>query len=214
VSADEVEFFYDPVCPFAWVTSRWALEVAGRRGFGIRWRPISLMVLNERRTDEGYTPEFRASHLAGTHALRVATVIEREAGNEAVGGFYTAVGERLHPQGRRADLVADPEAFLGDCCREIGLSDAASGSWCDTTLDGFLRAETATALERTGPDVGTPIVTFAPGTAEEGSFFGPVLSRIPRGDAAEVVWDAVVALARTPGFTELKRSLREYPRFD
>lgn len=208
------EFFYDPVCPFAWVTSRWVVEVSQQRDLDVRWRPISLKVLNEKRTDEGYTPEFRDAHLAGTRALRVATVIDRTLGNEAVGRFYTEIGERLHPQGRRAELVADPSSFLTACCTAAGLPEAAAAAWDDTSLDEFLRAETAEALQRTGPDVGTPIITFDAGTAHESSFFGPVISRIPRGAEAVAVWDAVVALARTAGFTELKRSLREYPRFD
>lgn len=214
MSREQVEFFYDPVCPFAWITSRWVVEVSDRRPLDVRWRPISLKVLNEKRTDEGYTPEFRAVHVAGTQALRVATAIDRSAGNDGVARFYTVVGERLHPQGRRAELVDDPAGFLADCCREAGVDESAAGSWNDEGLDEFLRSETATALERTGPDVGTPILTFGPGTELESSFFGPVMSRVARGDDAVKVWDAVVTLASTPGITELKRSLREYPRFD
>lgn len=214
MSNEQVEFFYDPVCPFAWVTSRWVVEVATHRPLDIRWRPISLKVLNEHRTDDGYTPEFRAVHLAGTQSLRVATVVDRAHGNEAVDRFYRVLGDHLHPQGRRDALVADPLAFLSQCCQEADLEPSAAQAWNDDSLDEFLRVETATALERTGPDVGTPILTFQPGTEHESSFFGPVMSRIPRGDQAVAVWDAVTALAGVAGFTELKRSLREYPRFD
>jgi 2-hydroxychromene-2-carboxylate isomerase len=213
MSGAQVEFFYDPVCPFAWITSRWVVEVSGARNLDITWRPISLKVLNEHRTDDGYTPEFRAVHLAGTQALRVAMVIDRRDGNDGVGRFYRVLGERLHPQGRRSELVADPEGFLGDCCDEAGLRRAADA--CnDESIDEFLRAETSLALQRTGPDVGTPICTFQPGTPSESSFFGPVMSRIPRGAEAVALWDAVVTMAATPGVTEVKRSLREYPRFD
>ena len=214
MSGEQVDFFYDPVCPFAWVTSRWVVEVAALRSLDIRWRAISLKVLNEHRTDDGYTPEFRAVHLAGTHALRVATVLDRAHGNDAVDRFYRVVGERLHPQGRRDELVGDPLAFLTECCHEADVTPDAAQAWGDTSLDEFLRTETATALERTGPDVGTPILTFQPGTEQESSFFGPVMSRIPRGSEAVAVWDAVTMLAGVSGFTELKRSLREYPRFD
>lgn len=214
MSRQQVEFFYDPVCPFAWITSRWVVEVSGQRPLDIRWRPISLKVLNEKRTDEGYTPEFRAVHLAGTQALRVATVIDRSVGNEGVDRYYRVLGERLHPQGRRAELVEDPAGFLTDCCGEADVDATAAQAWNDESIDEFLRSETATALERTGPDVGTPILTFHPGSERESSFFGPVMSRIVRGDDAVEVWNAVVTLASTPGMTELKRSLREYPRFD
>lgn len=213
MSGFPVEFFYDPVCPFAWITSRWVVEVGGSRALDIRWRPISLKVLNEQRTDDGYTPEFKAVHLAGTQALRVATVIDRHEGNDGVHRFYSELGERLHPQGRRSELLADPESFLRACCTEAGVTDAAA-AYDDEGIDEFLRAETALALQRTGPDVGTPILTFQPGSSNESSFFGPVMSRIPRGVEAVDLWDAVITLAATPGVTEVKRSLREYPRFD
>lgn len=214
MSSEQVDFFYDPVCPFAWVTSRWVVEVAAYRPLDIRWRAISLKVLNEHRTDPGYTAEFRAVHLAGTQALRVAAVLDQALGNDAVDRFYRVLGERLHPHGRRDELVRDPLTFLTDCCHEADVTPDAAQAWGDEALDVSLRLETATALERTGPDVGTPILTFQPGTAQESSFFGPVISRIPRGSEAVAVWDAVTALAGVAGFTELKRSLREYPRFD
>lgn len=214
MSREQVEFFYDPVCPFAWVTSRWVVEVATYRPLDIRWRAISLKVLNEQRTDPGYTAEFRAVHLAGTQALRVAAVLDQALGNDAVDRFYRVLGERLHPHGRRDELVRDPLGFLTDCCREADVTPDAAQAWGDEALDVSLRLETATALERTGPDVGTPILTFQPGTAQESSFFGPVISRIPRGSEAVAVWDAVIALAGVAGFTELKRSLRQSLRFD
>jgi hypothetical protein len=214
VSGSSVEFFYDPVCPFAWITSRWVVEVSAQRPLDIRWRPISLKVLNEQRIDDGYTPEFRAVHLAGTQSLRVATLIERGAGNDGVGRFYQAIGERLHPQGRRRELLADPAAFLAACCHDAAVDSGCADAWNDESLDEYLRSETAVALQRTGPDVGTPILTFHPGTDRESSFFGPVISRIPRGAEAVAVWDAVSTLAGTAGVTELKRSQREYPRFD
>jgi len=209
----DLDFFFDPVCPWAWITSRWVCEVRSERGLDVMWRPISLMILNENQTGVWYTPEYRAIHVAGTQALRVAVAAEERHGNAAVDRLYTEIGERLHPQGRRGELENDPVAFLTDCCRRVDLEADLGEAALDESRDGHLRAETTLALDRTGPDVGTPIMTFRPGRDDEGSFFGPVIARAPRGPEAVALWDAVESLATTSGLAELKRSLRSRPDF-
>jgi hypothetical protein len=210
----DLELFFDPVCPWAWITSRWVVDVQRQRSYEVSWRFISLRMLNEQQTADWYTPEYRAGHAAGTQALRVAAAIRAADGNEAVGRFYTALGERLHPGGRGRELIEQPRALLGESCAAAGVDPSLADACDDDTHDTLIRAETELALERTGRDVGTPILTFHPGQPDEGSYFGPVIARAPKGAEALRLWDAIEALATTSGVAELKRSLRGRLRFD
>jgi 2-hydroxychromene-2-carboxylate isomerase len=209
----DLDFFFDPMCPWAWITSRWVVETQQLRDYDINWRFISLAVINEQLVADWYTPEYRAGHVRGLHALRVADALRLTDGNEAVGRFYTAVGTAIHPQRRAADFLADASAFMRSVLTDAGCDPEVAAAMDDESHDEYIRAETALAFERTGKDVGTPILTFAPGTDREGSFFGPVISTIPRGDHALRLWDAVETLA-TSGVAELKRSNRSRPIFD
>ncbi|MFT3853975.1 MAG: DsbA family protein [Ilumatobacteraceae bacterium] len=204
----DLEFFFDPVCPFAWLTSRWVEEVAGQRNYDVTWRFISLRMINEAVTADWYTPEYKAGHQAGLYGLRVADAGRLAHGNEIVDGIYTAFGTAIHLDRRVAQLRDDPVAFgrevLGAAGLPVELADAA----LDESHDAYIRADSDLALERTGKDVGTPILTFHPGAADEGSFFGPVISKVPRGEQASKLWDAVELIATTPGMSELKRSNR------
>lgn len=210
----DLEFFFDVVCPWAWITSRWVTEVQTQRGLSVEWRFISLSTINAHRTDEAYTPAYRAVHMAGRHAHRVCAEARRQFGNEAVGGMYTQLGMALHNQQRRPELIADPEGFMAAMLAGAGLPTELSGAVHGTEFDALIDAETALAFERTGPDVGTPIITFRPGAADEASFFGPVIAEIPRGEAALRLWDSVEVVATTSGMAELKRSKRGAPNFD
>lgn len=210
----DVDFFWDPVCPWAWITSRWVVEVQQQRRYTVRWRPISLMMINAHRTDDWYTPQYRAGHRAGTECLRVADAVDRAEGNDAVGRLYTEIGTRFHNQGRRDEYLTDREAFLAEVLAAAGLDGAYAAHADDTAHDPHLRAETDLAFARAGNDVGTPIITFGPDTPGEASFFGPVIARIPRGDDALRLWDAVEVIATTSGMAELKRSNRSRPMFD
>lgn len=213
--AADLEFFFDPVCPWAWITSRWVVEVQGRRRYDVTWRFISLRFLNEDKMDYSAMPEgYKEIHHAGTHGLRVAARARAERGNDAVSTVYTALGTSLHNRQERELFVADPAAHMASLLAAAGLPGEWADSWHDESFDGLIRDETAMALDRAGNDVGTPILTFKPGAANEGSFFGPVISSIPRGEEAERLWDAVEALATTSGVAELKRSLRARPSFD
>ena len=152
--------------------------------------------------------------MAGLYSLRVADQVRLDFGNEQVGALYTVIGEAIHHDKRRPEIVEDPvaamEGFLKDCGLPPGLADAA----LDESHDAYIRAETDLAFERTGKDVGTPIITFHPGQDDEASFFGPVIAQIPRGQAALKLWDAIEIVATTSGMAELKRSNRSKPVFD
>lgn len=210
----DLEFYYDVVCPFAWITSRWVVEVQGQREYDVVWKPISLKMINEHRDEDWYTPEYRAGHMAGLYIHRVADEVERVEGNAAVGRLYTAAGTANHVDKRRKELATEPQAFIAEMLTSIGLDPALAEHAFDDSHDAAIKASTDEAFARTGPDVGTPILTFRPGQPNEGSFFGPVISRIPRGEEALKVWDAVEFMATTPDFSELKRSLRSKLVFD
>lgn len=210
----DLEFFFDPVCPWAWITSRWVCEVQSRRQYEARWRPISLKILNQNQTAEWYTPEYKHLHAVGHASLRVALALQDVHGNSAVGDFYTALGTEGHNNRRREDFAQDTKAFTAECLTKAKLPESFAEALDDENFDALINESTQTALQRTGKDVGTPILTFRPGQADEGSFFGPVIARIPRGDEALRLWDAVEILATTPGVSELKRSLRGSPVYD
>lgn len=204
----DLEFFFDPGCPFAWVTSRWVVEVQQLRNYTVDWRFISLRQLNQHRTDSHYTPEYRAIHLACHQSLRVCDAVRHDLGNEGVFRAYTAFGEAFHVHQRRQEMVDNPVAFATSVLEGAGLPGAHGAAALDESHDAHLESETELALSRTGRDVGTPILTFHPGAANEASFFGPVISKTPRGDDALRLWDAVETIATTSGLSELKRTKR------
>lgn len=211
----DVEFFFDPICPWAWITSRFTREVASQRDLDVEWRLICLRIVNEERD---YEREFPAgyvnAHTGGMKMLRVAAATRERHGNDGVDRLYTELGTRLHDDARsRREVVEGDFSLIGEAVVAAGLDPGLTAAADDTGYDAFLRAETDAALARTGKDVGTPIITLAPGTPEEASVFGPVIARIPRGEEALRVWDAMETLARTPAFAELKRSTRLRPDF-
>jgi len=213
--AADLDFFFDPVCPWAWITSRWVTNVAEQREYEVDWRFISLWVLNENNTQEWYTPEYRQAHYRGHQALRVADAIRLASDGDAhaVARWYTAVGTALHVENRRDDAAADATAFLAGLLDANGFDASLIEAADDESHDEYIRAETELALGRTGRDVGTPIITFHPGDDNEASFFGPVIAKAPKGDDALKLWDAIETMATMSGMAELKRSLRAAPDF-
>ena len=204
----DLEFFFDPGCPWAWVTSRWVTEVGSLRKYEVAWKFISLSMIN---TDKGYKPDddyHKTIHSFGLKALRVASAARASAGNDAVAKFYSAIGTTMHVEKNREGIDTDPHNFLTEVLRRHSLPVEWANSFEDETHTAVIRYETDLALSRTGKDVGTPILTFKPGQPNEGSFFGPVISKAPRGDQAVQLWDAIETLATTSGVAELKRSLR------
>ena len=210
----DLEFFFDPVCPWAWITSRWVVEVEQLRSYEVLWRFISLKMINEQLSADWYTPEYRASHMAGLYAHRVCDEVRLQHGNAEVGALYTALGVAFHHHRRRPDINADPVAFMTEMLQAAGLPTTYAAHALDESHDAYVRDETELAFSRTGRDVGTPIITFHPGRPDEGSFFGPVISTIPRGDEAVRLWDAVEYIATSSGMAELKRSNRAKMSFD
>ena len=207
--AERIDFFWDPVCPWAWITSRWVQEVASQRTLEVDWRFIALRIVNEDRDyARDFRPGYEEGHNLGLRVLRAAAALREREGSERVGDLYTLAGTRIHVEGRRGDL-ADPDglrATLTDAGFPADLAEAAY----DEAWDAPVRVDTEEALERTGRNVGTPIITFAP--PDGPSFFGPVISRVPHGDDAVALWESVERLAHFPGFAELKRSARERPQ--
>ncbi len=211
----DLHFYFDPVCPFAWMTSKWVRMVAAQRDYTVDWRFISLRILNAHIDYAShFPPEYEEGHTAGLRLLRVAARVRDEHGRSAVGPLYKAIGTRIFDTSRDVDPLSasgqGSRRMLEPLLRDAGLPADLADALDNKSLDEVIRAETEEALALTGRDVGTPILHFQPpgGTA----FFGPVISRLPGPDEAVELWDHVVALASFPGFAEIKRSLRERPR--
>ena len=197
-----VDFWFDPICPWAWITSRWMLEVEKVRPVTTAWHVMSLSVLNEEK--EGLSERYRESMRTAWGPVRVLIAAEQAHGPQVLLPLYTALGTRFHhekaPRDRETITAALAEAGL-----PAGLADAM-----DTDkYDAAVRASHADGIERVGHDVGTPIITV-----QGMSVFGPVVSPIPRGEDAGRLWDGVHLLAGVDGFFELKRSRTRAPIFD
>jgi hypothetical protein len=209
----DLDFYFDPVCPFAWMTSKWVRMVAEQREYQVDWRFISLRMINAHIDYAAhFPPEYEEGHTAGLKLLRVAARLRAERGHDAVGPLYEAIGQRVFdtPADEMPEAAPGSREFVEPILRELGLPDDLADALDDHGLDAEIRAETDGALALTGKDVGTPILQFRPpsGTA----FFGPVISRLPSPEEAAPLWDHVLGLASFPGFAELKRSLRERPQ--
>ena len=210
----DLHFHFDPICPWAYLTSRWVVEVQQQRGYDVSWKFISLFMINN---DRGYSEgnkQHQDGHMSGLQALRVASAARAAAGNEAVAAVYTALGKAIHAEKRRPKDSTEMKEFARTVLTESGLNPQWADSATDELHDEVIRYETTRALELTGKDVGTPILVFHPDKPNQASFFGPVISAIPRGPEALRLWDAVETLATTSGMAELKRSLRSAPKFD
>ena len=216
----DVEIFVDPICPFCWVTSRWVVEVADQRPLDVGWRFIALRIINEHKDYASEFPDgYPKGHGAGLRMLRVLAAVREEHGNDATGEVYGAMGGLVHNEKRRREIQDEPIESVGDgivrdALDRSGFDGQLAAAAGDERWDELLRSESNEALSRTGPDVGTPILTFDPASESAVSFFGPVISRIPRGEAALELWDLTERIARFPTFAELKRSMRERPVFD
>ncbi len=210
----DLHFYFDPVCPFAWMTSKWVRLVAAQRDYEVDWRFISLRQLNASVDyDAHFPPEYEAGHTAGLRLLRVAARTRLEHGRESVAGLYEAFGEHIFeapPQTVDVPRDLDDGTLLPSILRAADLPVELGDALDEAAWDEQIRQETDEALALTGKDVGTPILHFQP--PEGVAFFGPVISRLPTAERAAELWDHVIGLAAFPGFAELKRSLRERPQ--
>ncbi len=209
----DIEFFFDPVCPFAWITSRWIEKVQEQTDFRVNWRFISLRILNK---DKDYAtefpPEYEHGHTAGLRMLRVAAAVRDDLGPEPLGALYTQLsGSTFDAEpNEQYRLSLGTVEMVSGALERAGLDSKYAVEVDNDSWDAVIEAETELALSRTGRDVGTPIITFQP--PDGLSFFGPVISRVPSDADAVPLWNAVTTLAAYPGFAEMKRSLRETPQ--
>ncbi|MBW4029315.1 MAG: disulfide bond formation protein DsbA [Acidobacteria bacterium] len=196
-----VDLWVDPICPWAWITSRWLVETTSVRDIDLHWHTMSLAVLNEgRELSEEYTDLM--SRAWGP--VRVMIAVEQRAGREHLEPFYSAFGQRYHVGAERDDFLATVRAALGDVHLDPSLAEAALSD----ELDESVRVSHFAGMDPVGFDVGTPVIHVG-----DIAFFGPVVTPAPKGEAAGTLFDGVVAVASTPGFYELKRTRSEGPSF-
>ena len=198
---EAVDMWFDPACPWAWITSRWLLEVEKVRPVQVRFHVMSLSVLNEGRDQPDDYQRFLERAWG---PVRVCVAAAQHAGDAVLRDLYTALGTRIHVQGREAG-----REVLTESLRDVGLPESLVDAADSTEYDAALRASHQRGIELVGEDVGTPIVRVG-GTA----FFGPVVTPAPRGEAAGRLWDGTLLVARTEGFFELKRTRDREPSFD
>jgi 2-hydroxychromene-2-carboxylate isomerase len=196
-----VDFWFDPICPWAWITSRWILEVEKVRPVTIVWHVMSLSVLNEEK--EGLSGRYRESMRTAWGPVRVLIAAEQAYGPQVLEPLYTALGTRFHHEKAPRDSETISAALA-----EVGLPASLSDAMDSTEYDAAVRASHAEGIERVGNDVGTPIISV-----QGMSVFGPVVSPIPRGEDAGKLWDGVRLIAGVDGFFELKRSRTRAPVF-
>ncbi|MGX1887329.1 mycothiol-dependent nitroreductase Rv2466c family protein [Streptomyces sp. NPDC055287] len=203
------DFWFDPLCPWAWMTSRWMLEVQKVRDVEVRWHVMSLAVLNEDKLDQ--LPEQYRELLGpkGWRPVRVVTAAQQLHGDEVVGKLYTALGTRFHNKGEGATLEAIAGA-LEDVDLPADLIEYADKD----TYDAEVRASHKVGIDKVGQEVGTPVISVPGANGDEVAFFGPVVTPAPKGEEAARLWDGTLMVASIPGFYEIKRTRTQGPIFD
>jgi protein-disulfide isomerase-like protein with CxxC motif len=200
--APRADFWFDPLCPWAWITSRWILEVEKVRDIEVVFHVMSLAVLNEDNAD--LPEQYRELMTRAWGPVRVAIAAEQAHGSEALGRLYTAMGTVIHAEGNK-----DLDEVVGESLARADLPAGLAAAAAESGFDEALRESHHAGMDPIGKDVGTPAIHF-----DGAAFFGPVLSRIPRGEEAGRLWDATLILASYPHFWELKRTRTEPPQYD
>jgi 2-hydroxychromene-2-carboxylate isomerase len=202
---EEMQFWFDPLCPWAWITSRWMLEVEQVRPVRVDWRIMSLAYLNlVQHEGKGLNEEYLERMNKAWGPVRVCAAAAADAGPAILGPLYTAIGTRFHNQGRRDDPAVIPEALA-----EVGLPAWLADAAETAEFDDAIKKSHHEAFDEVGLDVGTPVVKIR-GKA----LFGPVITPAPKGEAAGELWDGLVLVSKADGFFELKRSRDRKPTFD
>ena len=192
-----VDFWFDPLCPFAWITSRTVLEAEKVRDIQTTWRIMSLAYLNE---EKDISDDYRERLKDAWQPVRVVMAVEEQFGQEKVAALYTALGERKHTQGR--DKL--DRALITQALEEVGLPTGLADAMDDESYDDAIKKSHHEGMDQVGYDVGTPTIAI-----DGNAFFGPVLTKIARGEDAGRIWDGAVALSSFPYFAELKRTRQE-----
>jgi len=196
------DFWFDPLCPWAWITSRWILHAAEVRPIEVHWHIMSLAYLNANKDD--ISDEYRKLLSEAWGSVRVCAAAEQEFGPEVLLPLYTALGTRFHLEGKPKDRATFEEA-LAEVGLPISLAEAANTE----EFDDAIKKSHHLGMDQVGYEVGTPVISV-----EGVAFFGPVVTPAPKGEAAGVLWDGVLAVCGTPGFFELKRSRNVPPSFE
>ncbi|MET1052543.1 MAG: disulfide bond formation protein DsbA [Mycetocola sp.] len=196
-----VDFWFDPSCPWAWMTSRWVDEVSRLRNLDVTWHVMSLAVLNE---DQDVSEEYRAFFPRALRYTRLVAAAQEKFGQAIVKPLYDALGMQIHP-----GESTDPDTVIAQALAEVGLPPEFADYSLTDEHDPQMRASHFDGIGRVGQDVGTPVIAV-----NDVAFFGPVISPSPQGEEAARLWDGVVAVAAYPGFFEMKRSRTVGPIFD
>lgn len=195
-----VDFWFDPLCPWAWMTSRWLLEVEKVRRIAPSFHVMSLAYLNQ---DKDIPADYRKMLEPAWGPVRVAIAAAQSEGDDVLLPLYTALGNRIHLQGRAIDRTLVEESL-----REVGLPVSLADAMEDSSYDEAVKKSHHQGMDQVGEDVGTPVISV-----DGVAFFGPVVTPAPKGEAAGRLWDGVLLVAGTPGFYELKRSREKGPDF-
>jgi predicted DsbA family dithiol-disulfide isomerase len=197
----KAEFWFDPICPWAWMTSRWILEVEKVRDIEVSWNLFSLAHLNR---DKEMAEDYKAKLIRSWHCTRVIAAAQKANGAAITLPLYTAISSRIHLQKQEVN-----QALFEAALEEVGLDKSLATAMSDESFNDAIIESHERGIKLVGNDVGTPIISV-----EGAAFFGPVISPAPKGEAAGKLWDGVVGVAGYPGFFEIKRSRTVGPIFD
>ncbi len=199
-AATPIDFWFDPLCPWAWITSRWVLEVEKVRPISARWHVMSLAYLNK---DRNLDPEYLKRLEQGWGPLRVVMAAREQKGEDVMLPMYTALGTRFHNEKRR------DESVIAEVLEEVGLSPDLAAAATSTEFDDAIIKSHHLGMDQVGDQVGTPVIAIG-----DVAIFGPVVTPAPKGEAAGKLWDGVLLVTGTDGFFELKRTRTRAPIFD
>jgi hypothetical protein len=202
---EQAQFWFDPLCPWAWITSRWMLEVEKVRPVQTEWRIMSLAYLNlNQHEGKDLAEDYLERMKKAWGPVRICAAAAQEKGQDILGPLYTAIGTRFHVQGRRDDPATLPEALA-----EVGLPESLADAATSTEFDELIKASHHQAFDEVGLDVGTPVIRI-----RGNALFGPVITPAPKGEAAGRLWDGFVLVTEADGFFEIKRTRDRKPSFE